>query len=56
MKPDIVFFGENLPEEYHDNILKDKSLCDLLIVIGSSLKVKPVANIPRNHLVKYETA
>lgn len=46
LKPDIVFFGEGLPELYHKSINEDKSKCDLLIVIGSSLKVKPVANIP----------
>ena len=46
LKPDIVFFGEGLPELYHKSIGEDKDKCDLLIVIGSSLKVKPVANIP----------
>lgn len=46
LKPDIVFFGEGLPELYHQSIGEDKNKCDLLIVIGSSLKVKPVANIP----------
>lgn len=46
LKPDIVFFGEGLPDLYHRSISEDKSHCDLLIVIGSSLKVKPVANIP----------
>lgn len=52
LKPDIVFFGEGLPEEYHNSINDDKNKCDLLIVIGSSLKVKPVANIP--HLLPKE--
>ncbi|XP_044011128.1 NAD-dependent histone deacetylase sirtuin-1 isoform X2 [Aphidius gifuensis] len=46
MKPDIVFFGEGLPDAFHDAIAKDKDECDLLIVIGSSLKVRPVALIP----------
>jgi NAD-dependent SIR2 family protein deacetylase len=50
LKPDIVFFGEGLPDHYHRSIELDKTNCDLLIVIGSSLKVKPVANIP--HLLK----
>ncbi len=44
-----MFFGEGLPESYHNSINSDKKNCDLLIVIGSSLKVKPVANIP--HLI-----
>lgn len=46
MKPDIVFFGESLPEEFHNQMSLDKDECDLLIVIGSSLKVRPVALIP----------
>lgn len=46
MKPDIVFFGEGLPEVFHDTIESDRNKCDLLIVIGSSLKVRPVAMIP----------
>ncbi|KAG8228797.1 hypothetical protein J437_LFUL006676 [Ladona fulva] len=46
MKPDIVFFGEGLPEAFHHAMAKDKEQCDLLIVIGSSLKVRPVALIP----------
>lgn len=45
-KPDIVFFGEGLPDDFHDSIEADREKCDLLIVIGSSLKVKPVAMIP----------
>lgn len=46
MKPDIVFFGEGLPEEFHTVMASDKDQCDLLIVMGSSLKVRPVALIP----------
>ncbi|CAD8197857.1 unnamed protein product [Paramecium octaurelia] len=42
VKPDVVFFGEGLPGEffYSWNCLKD---ADLLIVIGTSLKVMPFA-------------
>jgi NAD-dependent deacetylase sirtuin 1 len=47
MKPDIVFFGEALPQEFFDTIQEDCKACDLLIVMGSSLKVHPVALIPR---------
>ncbi|KAK7869073.1 hypothetical protein R5R35_000792 [Gryllus longicercus] len=46
MKPDIVFFGEGLPYQFHESMAVDKDKCDLLIVIGSSLKVRPVALIP----------
>lgn len=45
LKPDIVFFGESLPEEFQQFEL-DKDECDLLIVMGSSLIVRPVAIIP----------
>lgn len=48
MKPDIVFFGESLPDKFHSMIELDKARCDLLIVIGSSLKVRPVALIPNS--------
>ena len=46
MKPDIVFFGESLPREFHHQMEQDKDVCDLIIVVGSSLKVRPVALIP----------
>jgi NAD-dependent deacetylase sirtuin 1 len=46
LKPDIVFFGEDLPDEFHNNLQTDKPDCDLLLVIGSSLRVRPVSLIP----------
>lgn len=51
MKPEIVFFGENLPEQFHRAMKYDKDEVDLLIVIGSSLKVRPVALIPSKLVV-----
>lgn len=35
-----------LPDEFHTVMASDKDKCDLLIVMGSSLKVRPVALIP----------
>ncbi|KJE94481.1 SIR2 family histone deacetylase [Capsaspora owczarzaki ATCC 30864] len=46
IKPDIVFFGEQLPQAFHDSLMQDRQKVDLLIVMGSSLKVQPVAHIP----------
>lgn len=46
VKPDIVFFGEELPAIFVDNINQDTDDCDLLIVMGTSLLVAPVASIP----------
>ncbi|KAJ3315213.1 NAD-dependent protein deacetylase sirtuin-1 [Blyttiomyces sp. JEL0837] len=43
MKPDIVFFGEKLPNKFDKAFKKDRNKIDLLLVIGSSLKVAPVA-------------
>ncbi|GBG31050.1 NAD-dependent deacetylase sir2D [Hondaea fermentalgiana] len=45
MKPDIVFFGESLPSEFFDCIEEDVRLCDLVLVLGTSLKVAPVSRI-----------
>jgi len=45
-KPDIVFFGEDLPQRFHSLIRNDVKRADLLIVIGTSLLVSPVSQIP----------
>jgi NAD-dependent deacetylase sirtuin 2 len=41
VKPDIVFFGENLPTRYFELREADLLNADLLIVLGTSLKVSP---------------
>ncbi|KAI9371457.1 hypothetical protein BJX61DRAFT_534770 [Aspergillus egyptiacus] len=47
MKPDITFFGEDLPDEFGRRLLDhDRDKVDLVIVIGTSLKVAPVAEVP----------
>eukprot|EP01113_Clastostelium_recurvatum_P002216 TRINITY_DN10915_c0_g2_i3.p1 TRINITY_DN10915_c0_g2~~TRINITY_DN10915_c0_g2_i3.p1 ORF type:complete len:517 (+),score=99.12 TRINITY_DN10915_c0_g2_i3:44-1552(+) len=46
-KPDIVFFGEPLPDRFGDCLKEDNGRVDLLLVMGSSLSVKPVAYIPK---------
>ncbi|KAG4424810.1 hypothetical protein IFR04_001970 [Cadophora malorum] len=46
MKPDITFFGEALPDRFSDRLTNhDKALVDLVIVIGTSLKVAPVSEV-----------
>ena len=45
-KPDITFFGENLPERFHSLHEADVRVADLLIVMGTSLQVQPVSNLP----------
>jgi NAD-dependent deacetylase len=46
LKPDVVFFGEALPEQTLRMANDHAAHCDLLIVIGSSLVVYPAAYIP----------
>lgn len=47
-QPDITFFGEGLPEKFFERIRKhDRELVDLVIVIGTTLKVAPVSEIPQ---------
>lgn len=45
LKPDIVFFGEKLPDDFVNYIDDDVNYCDLLIIMGSTLKVKPIAGL-----------
>ncbi|KAI4164896.1 MAG: hypothetical protein LQ342_001529 [Letrouitia transgressa] len=45
VKPDIVFFGEALPENFHRNKTVPCE-ADLVIVMGTSLTVQPFASLP----------
>jgi len=46
LKPDVVFFGESLPAEVLHEATRRSKICDLFIVIGSSLAVYPAAYMP----------
>lgn len=45
VKPDIVFFGEELPKRFSDLSHGDLWSCDLLIVMGTSLAVQPFSGL-----------
>ncbi|KAI9745303.1 MAG: Sir2 histone deacetylase Hst2 [Claussenomyces sp. TS43310] len=45
VKPDIVFFGEQLPEAFFKNRTVP-SEADLVIIMGTSLSVQPFASLP----------
>ena len=45
VKPDITFYGENLPEIFGRMYKNDVQSADALIVLGTSLQVYPVAGI-----------
>jgi len=46
IRPDVVFFGEMLPEGALERAYKEAGDCDLMLSIGSSLVVYPAADIP----------
>ncbi|XP_049852619.1 NAD-dependent protein deacetylase sirtuin-2-like [Schistocerca gregaria] len=45
VKPDIVFFGESLPDRFYQLRHSDLSKADLLLVIGTSLQVYPFSDL-----------
>jgi NAD-dependent histone deacetylase SIR2 len=46
-QPDITFFGEKLPDLFFSTLQKhDRDRVDLVIVMGTSMKVAPVSEIP----------
>lgn len=47
IKPDITFFGEQLPDDFFTRFTeRDVKSVDLVLVIGTSLKVAPVSEMP----------
>jgi len=45
LRPNLVFFGEPMPASYNQNWGDDLAACDLLLVMGTSLNVYPVAGL-----------
>ncbi len=46
MKPDVILFGEQLPQRAWYEAQSESRQCDLMLVAGSSLEVLPVAGLP----------
>lgn len=46
LKPDVILFEEQLPREVWHKADEEIRKCDLMIVVGSSLEVNPVAQLP----------
>lgn len=40
VKPDIVFFGESLPQRFHKLLRNDIREADLMLILGTSLQVR----------------
>ncbi|WP_295156179.1 NAD-dependent deacylase [uncultured Brachyspira sp.] len=54
LKPDFVFFGEQLPALDFNSSIEDSQKSDLFIIIGTGGEVMPAAQIP--HLAKRANA
>ncbi len=50
LRPDVVWFGEFLPEATLSQAMKAVEQCDLLFSIGTSSIVQPAASLPFNAL------
>ncbi len=50
LKPDVVLFGEQLPQRAWFEAQRESRACDLMLVAGSSLEVLPVAGLPMQAL------
>jgi NAD-dependent deacetylase len=46
LKPDVILFGEQLPQKAWSSAQRASRSCDLMVVAGSSLEVLPVAGLP----------
>lgn len=46
LKPDVILFGEQLPQRAWQAAQRAARQCDLMLVAGSSLEVMPVAGLP----------
>lgn len=45
LRPDVILFGDPMPQEFFQIAQRLRSKCDFVIVVGSSLQVYPVAGI-----------
>ncbi|MFC2042856.1 NAD-dependent deacetylase [Chloroflexota bacterium] len=50
LKPDLVLVGESLPARNWMQAIEASKTCDLMIIVGSSLEIMPVAGLPMRAL------
>ncbi len=46
LRPDVVWFGESLPQNIWQSAIKEASACDVMIIVGTSLVVSPANTLP----------
>ena len=46
LRPDVVWFGEQLPQNIWQSAINQSSSCDVMVVVGTSLEVSPANLLP----------
>jgi NAD-dependent deacetylase len=46
LRPDVIWFGESLPQDIWQRAIIFSSQCDLMIIVGTSLVVSPANTLP----------
>ncbi len=46
LRPNVVWFGESLPQDIWEKAMIISSQCDLMVVVGTSLVVSPANTLP----------
>jgi NAD-dependent deacetylase len=46
LRPDVVWFGESLPENIWQQAMIHASMCDVMVIVGTSLVVSPANTLP----------
>jgi NAD-dependent deacetylase len=46
LRPDVVWFGESLPQDVWNSAIDQASSCDVMVVVGTSLVVSPANLLP----------
>lgn len=46
LRPDVVWFGEGLPQDVWQNAIMHANTCDVMIIAGTSLVVSPANTLP----------
>ena len=46
LRPDVVWFGEGLPQDVWQEAITEASSCDVMVIAGTSLVVSPANTLP----------
>lgn len=46
LRPDVVWFGESLPQDVWNQAIVEANYCDVMIIAGTSLVVSPANTLP----------